>query len=1665
MSDNQIKKDNIQKREITEEMQKSYLEYAMSVIVARALPDVRDGLKPVHRRVLYSMYEMGLRPGAKYQKSAKVVGQTMGHYHPHGDTAIYDSMARMAQNFSLRYPLVDGQGNFGCFTKDTKIKTTDGRDLTFEELIKEHKEGKRNYTYTVNSLGLVSIAEIKNPRLTIKNAELVKLVLDNGEEIKCTPNHLFMLRNGQYKEVKDLSPRESLMPLYQRLSEKTDRLNREGYRLVYQPKSDNWVPVHHLADNYNLTHKKYKKSAGRVRHHLDFNKLNNNPDNILRLQWGDHWKIHYLHASNQHKDPEYRSKIAEGRSKYWANAGNKAKKAKEMSARNVKNWQDENYRMGMSKILSEVNKKYIAEHPEKRIELSSRLTQTLKRQWQNADYRALMHKKIVKGNKNHITNKTGKLKFLNICKEVLNKYGTLNNSYYEKIRKEIYPYGAATMWDTGLAKYFQNNPDLIRQEINGNHRVLKIEKLKKREDVYDLTIENSHNFALAAGVFVHNSIDGDSPAAMRYCVSGNTRVITEKGLLKISDIVKCRSNEQAINLKVLSLGKKINTAVKWFDSGIHRTKKITTARGFSIEGTRNHPLLVWAKNSETRPPCFQWKLAEDIKEGDFLVLDRSDTLWPDSELPLKDYYPKNISSRTEIKKLPEYFNENLAHILGALTAEGTIKNNEIEFCNSDYDWIIDFERRWSNVFPDCRLHKFKRHPNSYGKKLYWTLEIHSRFIVQFLRNLGLNPVKSIQKEIPEVIFSSSKEVAASFLRAYFEGDGSVSFSNKMNELSCCSVSEKLVSQIQLLLLRFGILSTKRFDRYRTIHKLYVRDLSNYLLFQSNIGFVSKRKNVKLNQLVGRVSKNYSQTDSIPFLRDFVYSNLSPKYAEKEFTLKHNFDRYPNLAVNHDNILASVRADNRVKIKNIFTHLLRLQYIYEPVVKIEDQEPERVYSIKVDSDCHSFIGNGFINHNTEARLASISEALLADIDKETVNFIPNYDGSTQEPSVFPSRIPNLLINGSMGIAVGMATNIPPHNLTEVLDASMYLIDNKEADVGELTQFIKGPDFPTGGVIYNERDIANAYATGRGPVLIRGVADIVEGKKGFQIIITEMPYQVNKSELIIKMADLVKEKRVEGIRDIRDESDKDGLRIAIDLKQDAFPRKVLNQLFKYTELQKAFHFNMLGLVDGIQPQILGLKSLLEKFIEHRREVVTRRSRYELQKAKDRAHILEGLKKALEHIDEIIKIIKSSDSREDASNNLVKKFKFSDRQASAILEMKLQALAGLERKKINEELQSKKELIAYLEDLLASPKKILGVIKTELKEVRDKYGDERKTKVVKSPLREIGEEELMPEEDSLFMLTRGGYIKRMLPDDIRTQKRGGKGLVGIATKEEDVVAEFFMANTHDSLLFFTNSGKVFQTKGYEVPETSRQSKGKAIVNFLQVSPTDIITAVVPIPKDQKREYLFMVTASGIVKKVDMDSFAQVRKSGMVAIKLKGEDELKWVLSTSGNDQVMLVTSEGNAIRFKEKDVRPMGRAASGVIGIRIENDSKRSGQVSKVIGADIVPSGVEKGLKILVVMENGYGKRTDIKFYKIQNRGGRGIMTAKVTPKTGKVVSAYVTSEENKELVAVSRKGQVIRTTIDSISILGRATQGVRVMKVESGDGLASVAIFSEAYSHTS
>ena len=691
--------------------------------------------------------------------------------------------------------------------------------------------------------------------------------------------------------------------------------------------------------------------------------------------------------------------------------------------------------------------------------------------------------------------------------------------------------------------------------------------------------------------------------------------------------------------------------------------------------------------------------------------------------------------------------------------------------------------------------------------------------------------------------------------------------------------------------------------------------------------------------------------------------------------------------------------------------------------------------------------------TEARLRGIAEEMLYDIDKETVKFIPNYDGSYQEPTVLPSKLPNLLLNGTMGIAVGMATSIPPHNLKELCDGVIRLIEHPKTTIEDLTEIIKGPDFPTGGIIYNKRDIATAYATGKGGVVIRAKAEIQETKTGaFQIIVTEVPYQVNKAEMIEKIATLVQEKKIEGIKDLRDESNKDGVRIVVDLKKDTYPKKILNQLFNLTALQTTFHFNMLALVDGIQPRILNLKNILEEFVKHRQVVIRRRTEFDLNKAKERAHILEGLTMALDKIDLVIKTIRASNDKDEAKANLISKFKFSDRQASAILEMRLQQLANLERQKIEDELKEKLALIKELQTILASETRILAIVKQETDELKTKYGEERRTQIISHGVKEFTTEDLIPNEPTVVMVTTDGYIKRLPPDTFRQQSRGGKGVIGVTTKEEESVEQLITTNTHDNILFFTNRGRVFQLMAYDIPQGSRTSKGQALVNFLQLAPNEKVTSLLPLSDLEKMKYLIMVTTKGLIKKSSLEDFANVRRSGLIALKLKTDDNLEWVKPSSGGDEIMIATKGGQAIRFKEKDVRPMGRTASGVRGMRLRSDDT-------VIGMDIVEP-KNPHLEFLTIAENGLGKRTSLDEYKVQGRGGSGIKTADITKKTGALIYAKVIERDEAnehDLMMMSTKGQVIRLPFKSINTSGRATQGVRLMRFkEEGDHVGSVTI---------
>ncbi len=729
-------------------------------------------------------------------------------------------------------------------------------------------------------------------------------------------------------------------------------------------------------------------------------------------------------------------------------------------------------------------------------------------------------------------------------------------------------------------------------------------------------------------------------------------------------------------------------------------------------------------------------------------------------------------------------------------------------------------------------------------------------------------------------------------------------------------------------------------------------------------------------------------------------------------------------------------------------------IYDSMVRMAQEFSMRHQLVDGQGNFGSMDGDSAAAYRyTEARLKSIAEEMLFDIEKNTVKFTPNYDGSHQEPSALPTKLPNLLLNGTMGIAVGMATSIAPHNLNELCDAIIQLVESPKTSVEEICEIIKGPDFPTGGIIYGKKDIAAAYATGKGGVVIRAKADIHENKNGsFQIIVTEVPYQINKATLLEKIADLVGEKKIEGIKDLRDESNKDGVRVVVDLKKDAYPKKVLNQLFNLTELQTTFHFNMLALVDGIQPRVLNIKNILDEFIKHRQVVIRRRTEFDLEKAKDRAHILEGLQMALDKIDLVIKTIRASKDKEEAKVNLIEKFKFSERQATAILEMRLQQLANLEAQKIEDELKEKKAIIKELESILASEAKIFSIIKSETAEIKEKYGEDRRTQIIAHGVKEFTTEDLIPNEPTVVMTTTDGYIKRLPPDTFKQQSRGGKGVIGVTTREEESVDQLITTNTHDNMLFFTNRGRVFQLMAYDIPQGSRTAKGQALVNFLQLAPNEKITALLPMSAVEENKFLIMATTKGNIKKTPLEDFANVRRSGLIAIKLKNDDNLEWVKPSTGNYEVMIATKAGQAIRFKEKDVRPMGRTASGVRGMRLKSDDI-------VIGMDIVdPKDV--GLEFLTIGENGVGKRTELDEYKVQGRGGSGIKTADVTKKTGGIIYAKVINKaetDEHDLMMMSAKGQVIRLPFKSINTSGRATQGVRLMRFkEDGDIVAGVTI---------
>ncbi len=1202
------KDEKVEEALIEDEMKSSYIDYAMSVIVSRAIPSAEDGLKPVHRRILYAMEGLNLEPDKPTKKSARIVGDTMGKYHPHGDMAIYDAMVRMAQNFSLRYPLVHGQGNFGCFTADTKIKLTDGRNLSFKELINEHKQGKRNFTFTIDD-ETVKIAEIKNPRKTKENAEIMKVILDNGEEIKCTTNHKFMLKEGTYKEAKDLKSGDSLMPCYSRFSTKEDDPNCIGYEMIMQPKLNSWNFVHILSDKWNIDEGIYAKSTGRIRHHVDFNKLNNNPNNLRRMNWKEHWQTHYNFTSQKHKtDENYREILAEGRKQFWADENNRKKYSERMIQRNLENWKNEDYRQQMTITLSEVNRRYLAEHPEKVEEIRKTASITMKKMWQIPEYKELFHHTITANNKKRKTNLTGKKKFVKICNYLKENNLSLTEENFEKARKDVFKTKSFTSWNLGFNKYFENNKNPLLCEINRNHKVVETEFLNELTDVYDLTIDKTHNFALASGIFVHNSTDGDPPASMRY--------------------------------------------------------------------------------------------------------------------------------------------------------------------------------------------------------------------------------------------------------------------------------------------------------------------------------------------------------------------------------------------------------------------------------------------------------------TEAKLSKMSMELLEDLDKETVKFLPNFDNSLKEPEVFPAKLPNLLINGSSGIAVGMMTSIPPHNLSEVCEAIISYIKNPDIAIEKLREFILGPDFPTFGTVYKE-GLKEVYETGRGSFVLRGKAGVETKGDKEKIVITELPYQTNKADFIKAIANLVQDKKISDISDIRDESAKEEVRIVILLKRGANAKLVMNRLYKLTGLETKFNCILLALVKN-QPRILNLKQLIEVYVHHRQKIVRKRTEFESNQAKDRVHILEGLLIALKDLDLVISLIKRSKHVTEATENLMNKYKLSQKQAQAILEMKLQRLTALEQDKIKVEHKQLTERIKELEKILSDEKEILEIIRKEVMEIKRKYGDERRTRILeRSP--EINEIDLVKKEEVAVMITSKGYIKRMPLRMYNEQHRGGKGISGAELTTGDFVQTVFTCDTHNQILFLTERGKLYILKAYNIPEATRYSKGKAIINLLQMN--ELIKAVIPII--ERKGSVLILTKKGIAKRVNLEEFIRISQSGVMATKLPPDDGIVDAILVEEEDEVIIATKKGIAARFNVKEIREMGKSAYGVTAIRLDKDDEVTGvqKFSKTQMAEIEKEKSEsKQATILTITEKGFGKRTPVLDYRKTARAAKGVININCSERNGNVVAFQVVTSSDSVIVTTG-KGMVIRVPMKDMRVMGRNTQGVKIIRLQTDDKVTDLVKLKE------
>ena len=1159
--------------------------------------------------------------------------------------------------------------------------------------------------------------------------------------------------------------------------------------------------------------------------------------------------------------------------------------------------------------------------------------------------------------------------------------------------------------------------------------------------LYDALVRLAQTFSLRYplidGQGNFGSVDGDPPAAMRYCITGDTRIPTPRGTYRIDEIVPgaVPESDSDIDIDVLDrLGRAVH-ASKLFHSGLHATLRLRTSLGHELIGTHNHPVLCLADAAGV--PLPMWKTLAEIRQGDRVLIFR------------KPHPTDGVLSDRE---------RDAALILGAFISEGWVSQGRAGFNNVDQSFFDQVVAAFDRIVGGQRYVYSRRVASG---SLLFELDVQD---LSHLRASVLNQVvgRSAAKTIPESVWQGSPAFKRAFLSALFEGDGSCSALPRSSvQVSYSTRSEALAKGVQLLLLEAGVVSG--LSRYADGEiKVVISNRRDARLFFERVGFHGA-KQAKLSSILASLppqGRGLSH-DFVPFVAKYVRAESGSPWTDRDWLTRHNIDRLERWDGGGTAILERIVSS---EVKTVIAPLVTGDYLYAQVESVEDGGIQPVYSLRVDSKDHSFITNGFVSHNTEARMTAIAAEVLADIDKQTVNFVENYDGTRQQPSVLPAKLPNLLVNGSAGIAVGMATNIPPHHLGEIVDATIALIDDPNLTNDGLCRYVQGPDFPTGGTIFR-RDtrrnplngqveefdaIREMYAHGRGRIVMQATVSFEETRQErTAIVVTELPFQVNKATLAEKIADLVQAKKIEGIADIRDESDRDGMRLVIECKRDAAPRKVLNNLFKHTALKLSFNMNMLALVDG-QPQTLPLKQVLQHHIDWRREVVRRRTEFDLGRARDRAHILEGLKIALDHLDAVIKTIRESADVDAARQNLMSRFELTEIQANAILEMQLRRLAALERKKIEDEYLATIKLIAELEDILANPARVLAIIKDEMRELSAKYAGERLTRVHEDADRELTDEDLVANEPVVITVSARDYIKRQPLATYRRQARGGKGKIGATTVEEDALRHLLVANAHDWALFFTNRGRVFSSKVHHIHDASRTAKGIPIVNLegVQVEHGERVLAVVTIPNFERGDNMVLATRRGIIKKTPIEQFERVRSTGIRAITVPEDDELVWVAVSSGSDDVILATALAKIARFNESEVRPMGRDAAGVIGIRLAKEG------DAVVGMGVVKDDED----VLVLTETGRGKRVPIAQIRRKHRGSQGVRLIPLEgAKTGNVAAVQLVSEQDEELLLISKGGQVVRTDVNSVSRQSSSARGVIVMRLNEGDEVAGIAVF--------